>query len=210
MFPSRANHNRRRLGQKRQQTRNLELSCSLESVENWEKRIAELEIERDQLQKKLLEIPENQRGPLEVVIPPAFEKLGQANASLQIALDTAQQDLEKVYQNREQWQQSVLAASAEVIESMRTMMLKRDAENARLREQRDQHFSELVERRQRDERKWAALVEFKELTQNQTERIAVLRSELARCKARLAANERQEDLLQFFLKGKPRRSSADQ
>jgi hypothetical protein len=47
-------------------------------------------------------------------------------------------------------------------------MLKRDAENARLREQRDQHFSELVERRQRDERKWAALVEFKELTQNQT------------------------------------------
>lgn len=29
-----------------------------ESVENWERRIAELETERDQLQKKLLEIPE--------------------------------------------------------------------------------------------------------------------------------------------------------
>lgn len=51
------------------------------------------------------------------------------------------------------------------------MMIKRDAENTRLREQRDQHFAELVERRQRDERKWAALQEYKDLSENQAVRV---------------------------------------
>lgn len=43
----------------------------------------------------------------------------------------------------------------------------------------------------------------KGLTISKQERIAVLQSELARCKARLSANERQGDLLQFFLQGNP-------
>lgn len=174
-----------------------------ESVKRWEDRIKELEDERNELQKKLMEVPAEHR----VISGPdpskSLEQLNKANASLKSDLSRAQEELKNLYQYRNDWQQGVLAESTRFIENAKAMMIKRDAENTRLREQRDQHFAELVERRQRDERKWAALQEYKDLSENQAERIAVLQSELARCKARLSANERQGDLLQFFLQGNP-------
>ncbi len=46
------------------------------------------------------------------------------------------------------------------------MLQKRDAENARLREQRDQQNAEIVERRQKDAIKSASLEQLKLLAEN--------------------------------------------
>jgi len=98
------------------------------------------------------------------------------------------------------------------------MVSKRDAENARLRDQREQQAAELNERKHRDNVKLASLQEFKTLAESRSasdlhlhkkrsltcriqERILVLQSELRRHKAQLAANASNEDLMLFFANG---------
>ncbi len=98
------------------------------------------------------------------------------------------------------------------------MLSKRDAENARLREQREQQSAELNERRQKDSVKQASFQEYKALVESNSvslrkaisytlylqpfqERITILQSELSRCKAQLAATANCEELMLFFLGG---------
>lgn len=52
------------------------------------------------------------------------------------------------------------------MQDLRNNLLKRDQENARLREQREQQASELVERKQKDAVKCASLQEYKFLAEN--------------------------------------------
>ena len=56
------------------------------------------------------------------------------------------------------------AASEHSLTEMRAMLAKRDADNSRLREQRDQQLAELNERRQKEQVKWQALNEYKQLS----------------------------------------------
>ena len=60
------------------------------------------------------------------------------------------------------------AQTEKVVSDQRTALSKRDAEIARLREQRDQQMSELNERKQKDHVKLASLNEFKALAENRS------------------------------------------
>ena len=57
-------------------------------------------------------------------------------------------------------------AAEQAVSELKTMLSKRDAENARLREQRDQQLSELNERKQKEHVKLSSLNEFKSLAES--------------------------------------------
>ncbi|PPR05855.1 hypothetical protein CVT26_010135 [Gymnopilus dilepis] len=100
-----------------------------------------------------------------------------------------------------QFEELSTTESAQTIQDLKNMLAKRDAENARIREQREQQGAELNERRHKDSLKSAALQEYKSLVESNSERINILQSELSRCKAQLAANANSEELMLFFLGG---------
>lgn len=85
---------------------------------------------------------------------------------------------------------------------MKLLLAKRDAENARLREQREQYNAELTERKARESVKLQHMQELKELSESRSERIIQLKSEIARHRARLAAQCGEEDLMKYFFEGK--------
>lgn len=111
------------------------------------------------------------------------------------------------------------AASEHTITEMKAVLAKKDADNARLREQRDQQLAELIERRHKEQVKWQALNESKQLSESRSvghcnvhaeqfvdvrcckERIELLQSQLSRLKSRLAAEAGDEDLMRFILRG---------
>ncbi|KAJ2917788.1 hypothetical protein MD484_g2643, partial [Candolleomyces efflorescens] len=173
-----------------------------ESIKIWENRIAELEAEVANLKQELRERP-TKEGHQTPSLPSHDQFLKKLNETAFYQVDKMTEELNQLRASREEWEKSVIAAQAKHLEDLKVTMSKRDLENARLRQQREQANGELLERRQQDAHKWTALQEFKTLAENQSDRLEVMRSELSRCKARLAAQEREEDLLHFFLKGSP-------
>ncbi|KAJ3508382.1 hypothetical protein NLJ89_g5785 [Agrocybe chaxingu] len=111
------------------------------------------------------------------------------------------EELSTAQQLRFEWEEHATMSSNQTVQELKNMLAKRDADNTRLREQRDQQHAELVERRHKDQVKFASLQEYKSLCESNTERINILQSELSRCKAQLAANVGDEDLMAFFLTG---------
>ncbi|CAA7261702.1 unnamed protein product [Cyclocybe aegerita] len=111
------------------------------------------------------------------------------------------EELNDVQRLRIEWEEHATMSSNQTIQELKNMLAKRDADNTRLREQRDQQHAELVERRHKDQVKFASLQEYKSLCESNMERIDILQSELSRCKAQLAANAGDEDLMAFFLTG---------
>ncbi|KAF8973107.1 BRE1 E3 ubiquitin ligase-domain-containing protein [Flammula alnicola] len=112
-----------------------------------------------------------------------------------------QEELGQMQTARNEWEESVTSASTHAAQEYKAMLTKRDVENARLREQREQHSAELHERKQKDSIKQASLQEYKSLVESNSERINILQSELSRCKAQLAATASAEDIMLFFLGG---------
>ncbi|KAJ7772537.1 hypothetical protein DFH07DRAFT_734059 [Mycena maculata] len=106
------------------------------------------------------------------------------------------EELQTSLDSRREWQEAAEAAATQANQELKTMVFKRDAENARLREQRDQQAAELNERKQKDSVKLASSKELQSLA-----RILVLESQLSRHKAQLAANAGNEDLMNFFFSG---------
>ncbi|KAG6866699.1 hypothetical protein C0991_011358 [Blastosporella zonata] len=111
------------------------------------------------------------------------------------------EELANLQATRAEWEATVLSAANQANQELRTMIGKRDAENVRLREQREQQAAELLERKQQDSVKLASQRETKALNESRLERIAALESEVARTKARLAADAGDDDLMKFFLAG---------
>ncbi|KAF8200665.1 BRE1 E3 ubiquitin ligase-domain-containing protein [Pholiota molesta] len=112
-----------------------------------------------------------------------------------------QEELSHLQTTRNEWEDGVTGSSAQAAQEYKAMLAKRDADNARLREQREQLNAELIERRQKDSMKHASLQEYKSLVDSNSERINILQSELCRCKAQLAANATAEELMLFYLGG---------
>ncbi|KAF9568023.1 BRE1-domain-containing protein [Agrocybe pediades] len=112
-----------------------------------------------------------------------------------------EEELKQLQDLRAEWVESSLLASNQETQDLKSMLNKRDAENVRLREQRDQFAAENSERRQKDSIKLASLQEYKSLVDSNAERLNILKSELVRCKAQLAANANSEELMLFFLDG---------
>jgi E3 ubiquitin-protein ligase BRE1 len=60
------------------------------------------------------------------------------------------------------------------IQDLKTMLAKRDSENARLREQREQQSAELNERKQKDAVKFASIQEYKSLLESNSVNFNIL------------------------------------
>ncbi|KAJ7346872.1 BRE1 E3 ubiquitin ligase-domain-containing protein [Mycena albidolilacea] len=147
--------------------------------------------------------------PIEVVTEsPHYKVLLDHTSYLLHALSETQQEntrlsdeLQAALDCRREWQEGVEAAANESNKELKTMIGKRDAENARLRDQREQQAAELNERKQKDSVKLASMKELESLAEARSARIVVLESQLSRHKAQLAANAGNEDLMHFFFSG---------
>nr|GAT44637.1 allantoicase [Mycena chlorophos] len=111
------------------------------------------------------------------------------------------EELQAMRDAQKEWMEAAQANAEQTNVELKAMMLKRDAENARLRDQRDQYQAELTERRQKDSVKIASSKEFHALAEARSARIQVLESQLSRYKAQLAANAGSRELLDFFFSG---------
>ncbi|KAJ6500129.1 BRE1 E3 ubiquitin ligase-domain-containing protein [Mycena vitilis] len=111
------------------------------------------------------------------------------------------EELQTALDSRKEWQEAVEASATQANTDLKTLIGKRDAENARLRDQREQQAAELNERKQKDSVKHASMKELESLAEARSARIVVLESQLSRHKAQLAANAGNADLMQFFFSG---------
>ncbi|KAJ7902091.1 hypothetical protein B0H14DRAFT_2669873 [Mycena olivaceomarginata] len=147
--------------------------------------------------------------PIEVVTEsPHYKVLLDHTSYLLHALSETQQEntrlsdeLQAALDCRREWQEGVETAANESNKELKTMIGKRDAENARLRDQREQQAAELNERKQKDSVKLASMKELESLAEARSARIVVLESQLSRHKAQLAASAGNEDLMRFFFSG---------
>ncbi|KAF8160794.1 BRE1 E3 ubiquitin ligase-domain-containing protein [Crassisporium funariophilum] len=187
-----------------------ELEILQEQLKNREAKIVDLEREAALLkdEKTILEL--DAKAPsLEHFSDHPHYKVLLNHASQLEALLTEKHDhinrlteeYDQLSTSRQEWEESTTTSSNQAIQELRAMLVKRDAENARLREQREQQGAEIHERKQKDAVKYASLHEYKFLSDANTQRLDILQSELSRCKAKLAANAGAEDLMQFFLDG---------
>ncbi|KDR75197.1 hypothetical protein GALMADRAFT_69292 [Galerina marginata CBS 339.88] len=182
---------------------NTEMEILLEQLTSRDTKIIELEKEAALLrdQKTMMEL-EHKAPSLEQINESPYYKVLLNHAShLEASLVEKSEQIYRLQEEilqlqalRSEWQEHETA-------NLRNMLTKRDAENARLREQREQQGAELNERRHKDSVKIASLQEYKLLVESNSERINILQSELSRCKAQLAANAGSEELMVFFLGG---------
>ncbi|KAJ3553638.1 hypothetical protein NM688_g3503 [Phlebia brevispora] len=174
-----------------------------------EEKIQQLCNENLELQQDLLSLKLAAKNPPETMVRETpFYKALIAHAS---KLEQTVSDYEKEINQLKFKIQQLEAARLEVerqahneqekaIQEYRNMVVKRDNENSRLREQREQILSELNERKQKDMIKIHSVNELKALVDSRSERIKVLESELTRLRTRLAADAKDEDLMTFFFK----------
>ena len=86
-------------------------------------------------------------------------------------IESLNQVIETMQNTRKEYEDSCAAATEQALSELKTMLSKRDNENARLREQRDQQLSELNERRQKETVKLASVNEFKSLAESRGARL---------------------------------------
>ncbi|KAJ8522455.1 hypothetical protein ONZ45_g968 [Pleurotus djamor] len=80
----------------------------------------------------------------------------------------------------------------------KTLLSKRDADVARLRELRDQLSAELLDRKHKDISKYPSVQAYKNVLESRSARLSVLESQLKRCKARLASEAGLGDILELL------------
>ncbi|KAG6867824.1 hypothetical protein C0993_010583 [Termitomyces sp. T159_Od127] len=175
-----------------------------------EARISELELDISSATFKnmMLETELKQMSYERIVENPHYRHLLDHAGVLQASLTASRaevtrmvEELNNLRASRNEWEENVITAANQANQELKTMLAKRDAENSRLREQREQQAAELIERKQSDSVKMASLREMKALNDSRLERITTLESEVARSKACLAAHSGEEDLMKFFLEG---------
>ncbi|KAJ3767436.1 hypothetical protein FB446DRAFT_328512 [Lentinula raphanica] len=187
------------------------------SPAEWEERIAQqtrLLREQDktiselQKSKSILEI-EVQKKALtkdEVMNSPFYQRVLQRSAA---ALNTAsmkEAELRSVTleyaqyrEEREKYEKELRDESAVAINETLALIARRDADIARLREDRDQRATEIHERRAKESIKTASCDEYKSLAASRADRIAALESERHRSRLKLASNAGREDLVRFLM-----------
>ncbi|KAJ3840279.1 hypothetical protein F5878DRAFT_675071, partial [Lentinula raphanica] len=177
--------------------------------EEWEERIAQqtrLLREQDktiselQKSKSILEIED------EVMNSPFYQRVLQRSAA---ALNTAsmkEAELRSVTleyaqyrEEREKYEKELRVSSAVAINETLALIARRDADIARLREDRDQRATEIHERRAKESIKTASCDEYKSLAASRADRIAALESERHRSRLKLASNAGREDLVRFLM-----------
>ncbi|KAG6898158.1 hypothetical protein C0992_004145 [Termitomyces sp. T32_za158] len=192
----------------------MEVDVLRAQVASREARISELEqdVSSATFKNMMLETELKQMSYERIVENPHYKNLLDHAGVLQASLTSSRaegtrmaEELNNLRASRIEWEESVINAANQANQELKTMLSKRDAENSRLREQREQQAAELIERKQSDSVKMASLREMKALNDSRLtlfkERITTLESEVARSKACLAAHAGDEDLMKFFLEG---------
>ncbi|TDL25907.1 BRE1-domain-containing protein [Rickenella mellea] len=113
-------------------------------------------------------------------------------------LSRVREELLELKNNRCVWEADVLASAYKENDELKATVKKRDDENTRLRQQRDQQSSEIIERKGKVSMKSGD--EYKALAESRADRIVVLQSEVKRLQTRLAASSGNDDLLSFLTK----------
>ncbi|KAJ4483234.1 hypothetical protein J3R30DRAFT_3447116 [Lentinula aciculospora] len=185
--------------------------------EEWEERAAyqtRLLREQDKIidelrkTKSALELEINKKAltKSEVLASPFYQRVLQRSASALNAASAKEDELRLVKseyaqyrEEREKYEKELRDESAVAINETLALIARRDADNARLREDRDQRVAELHERRNKESIKTASCEEYKSLAISRADRISALESQLHRTKLKLASNAGREDIVKFLL-----------
>ncbi|KAE9411274.1 BRE1-domain-containing protein [Gymnopus androsaceus JB14] len=114
-------------------------------------------------------------------------------------LNKLREEFKEYKAEREKYENELRDDSAIAINDTLALITRRDADNARLREERDQRVADIYERRAKDSIKMASCDEYKLLAASRAERIIALESQLHRSKLKLAVNADREDVVKFLL-----------
>lgn len=187
----------------------LEELC--EKLKHREARITSLENDNARLVEEVFKLKVEIEAPtVETIAETAHYKLLMDHASqLEHTVGEYTQEvsqlnetIDKLRSSRKEFEDDTIVASQQAQQELKTLLSKRDADNLRLRETRDQYGAELAERKAKDSVKLQSLQELKDLAESRSERIAQLQSEIARHKAKIAAQSSDEDLMKYFFEGK--------
>jgi E3 ubiquitin-protein ligase BRE1 len=114
-------------------------------------------------------------------------------------IELQQEEISNLTKSHANLKQSIQSEITQQCQDLQNLVLKREVEGERLREQRDKAVAELNDRKARDSVKLNSLHEYRQLCEAQSGRINLLNVEISRLKARLAADTNNEDAMQFFL-----------
>ncbi|KAJ3853747.1 hypothetical protein EV368DRAFT_38287 [Lentinula lateritia] len=142
----------------------------------------------------------------DVLNSPFYQRVLQRSASALNAASAKEEALRllkleygQYREEREKYEKELRDESAVAINETLALIARRDADNARLREDRDQRVAELHERRNKESVKIASCEESKSLAISRADRISALESQLHRSKLKLASNAGREDIVNFLL-----------
>ena len=126
-------------------------------------------------------------------------QINRANA-LQIRADASEQKLDEIRNGNLEFQQLMITEAKAEVEVLRQAAVKKDADLARLRGQRDEATAEIAERRAKEAEKLRHGEQMEALANARQDRITTLVSECRRLKGRLGADAGATGYL-AFLKG---------
>ncbi|KAL4074257.1 BRE1 E3 ubiquitin ligase-domain-containing protein [Scleroderma citrinum] len=183
----------------------------LEQLKQRDTRIAELEHEIVNLTDEVIALKIEVKAPsVETINETVHYKLLLEHAS-QLAhtvgentkeITQLSETIDRLRSSRKEFEDETIVAAQQAQQELKTLLSKREADNLRVRELRDQYGAELAERKAKDAVKLHSIQELKALVESCSERIAQLQSEVARHKAKLAAQSGEEDLMKYFFEGK--------
>ncbi|KAF9060655.1 hypothetical protein BDP27DRAFT_1236457 [Rhodocollybia butyracea] len=142
----------------------------------------------------------------EVMKSPFYQRVLQRSANAINAASLKEDELKQIRSEfadykvqRVKYEKELRDDSATAINDTLALIARRDADNARLREERDQRAADIHERRSKETVRIASCEEYKSLAASRADRILTLESQLQRAKVKLAANVNREDIVNFLL-----------
>ncbi|KAH7888505.1 BRE1 E3 ubiquitin ligase-domain-containing protein [Phlebopus sp. FC_14] len=182
-----------------------------DTLKQRDERISALEMENNRLTEEVTHFRIEVRAPsvkaiaetshYKILLDHASQLEGAAAENVK-EITQLNETLDQLRTSRKEFEEESLVAAQQANQELRTMLAKRDADNLRVRELRDQYGAELGERKAREAVKLQSIQELRELAESRSERIAQLQSEVARHKAKLAAQAGDADLVKYFFEGK--------
>ncbi|KAK8853258.1 E3 ubiquitin-protein ligase BRE1 [Kwoniella newhampshirensis] len=124
-------------------------------------------------------------------------QINRAN-TLQSRFETTEKKLDELRDSNGDFREAVLAEAKAESDALRAQMLKKDSDLARLRGQRDEMNSELLERRARDADRLKFAEQVEGLAKARQDRISFLSSEVRRLKGNLAVQHGAHRYLSFL------------
>ncbi|WWC94925.1 hypothetical protein V866_001777 [Kwoniella sp. B9012] len=109
--------------------------------------------------------------------------------SLQSRFETSEKKLDNLRDSNQQFHDQVISEAKAENDALRSQISKKDSDLARLRGQRDEMNSELMERKSRETEKLKYAEQFENLSKTRQERINLLNSEVRRLKGYLASHQ---------------------